>query len=133
MTEIAALVLVALAGVLGFRFWKASAELASRAKAPSRFATVAAGLGLVVLAFEWTRAPEPNTTVSGWPFPVLGMYEMPNGTADLYHLSVMDSFAAATVANTALGLAAAFLLGWLFVHRTVQVRANSPLQADDRR
>ena len=120
MTEFAALALVALAGMLGFQLWEASVGLASRAKVRSRLAVMAAGLGLTLLAFEWTRAPEPNTTVSGWPFPVLGTYEMPGGAVDLYHVGFMESFVAAAVANTALGLAVAFLLGWLVVHRTVQ-------------
>ena len=118
MNEIVALALVGLAGVLGYRFWTASARLASRrTKGLVRLATVGAGLGLAILALNWTRSTEPDTTISGWPFPVVGSYKLPGAGQDLWHVGLMDSFVAGIAGNSALALSAAFAVGWLAVHQ----------------
>ena len=119
MTEIAALALLGLAAVLGYRFWKASAGLASRPRALARLGTGAAGLALAFLAINWTRTPEPDTTISGWPFPVLGSYKLPGAGQDLWHIGLMESFVAGFAGDIALALAVASALGWFAVRRVV--------------
>ena len=119
MAEVAALTLVGLAAVLGYRFWSVSAGLASRPKALARLVTSGVGLGLAVLALNWTRSPEPDVTVSGWPFPVIGSYKLPDVGRDLWHVGLMDSFVAGIAANSALALTLAFAVGWIVVRRRV--------------
>ena len=119
MTEVAALALAGLAVVLGYRFWSASGELPSRPKMLARLATVGAGLVLAVLTLNWTRSPGPDSTVSGWPFPIIGTYKLPDLGQNLWHVGLMDSFIAGFAANSALALAFAFGVGWLVVRRRV--------------
>ena len=115
MTEIAALFLVGLAGLLGFLFWKDSGRLSVRTKVVFRSASIVAGLGLAKYAINWKRTPEPDVVFSGWPFSVIGGFKLPGIEKDLWHYEPVEPFVAAIAGDVALAFVVSLTLSWLAV------------------